>query len=242
MIALRPIIAILAILVGPAVALYVLFAGVEPPGPAELLVAGLFIVISVALARRAVIDPLRALAFWRRFARERGHEFLGSLSREPVVRGKHEGRRFVAGLSTFLAHGDLDERYRTIISVPIEVGVPAGFRVYGRDDATWVHEESGKREISTGDREVEGALVCEGHDAPAVREFVLEPAHREALLALHEIYPELLVHGADADELPAEPGGASGVVTVALYGRIADAVELERHIARIAECAGVLDD
>lgn len=241
MIALRPIIAVLAIVVGPAVAAYILFAGEGPPGPAELAVAGLFILVSAALTRGAVIQPLRALSFWRRFARERGHEFFGTLSREPRVKGTYQGRRFVAGLSTILGASDVQNRYRTVISVPVEKGIPAGFRAYGRGELTWVHEQSGKREVSTGDEDVEGSLICEGRDAESVRAFILNPQNREAILEFVERYPALLIHGAESDELPAEPGGASGVVTVALHGRVSAAGELDAHIGDVARLAALLD-
>lgn len=241
MIALRPIIALLAVFVGPAVALYILFGRGEPT-PIDIAVAGLFILVSAALARRAVIDPLRALSFWRDFARENGYEFFGNISREPVVKGVFGDRRFVAGLSTMLAPSDANERYRTVVSCPVERGVPAGFRVYGRRDPTWVHDESGKREVSTGDSALQEAVVCEGQDAQIARKFILEPDHREAILALIEVYPALLIHGAESAELPAEPGGASGVVTIALEGRVQNRDELREHIERVASLAEILDE
>lgn len=237
MLALRPIVAFLSFVVVPLVAFYLAWSKRDP---ISMGVAFAMVILAATLARPIVIEPLIALSWWRRFARDNDYEFYGTLSREPIVRGEAHGTRFVAGLSVMLAPRGSRERYRTVVSVPVETGVPRGFRLHRRDASVWLNERSGKNEVGLGVRLLD-ALLCEGHSAEAARKFTKGTQRIEALQAFFERYPSGIVHGPDLPGVPAEPGGASGVITVALGGRVHDRDAISECIRDAGRLANVLE-
>ena len=192
--------------------------------PVKLVALFAVFFISATLTRKAIFEPLRALRFFQNFAQKHNFACHGSLSHDPLVNGAFEGRKFVAGISAHIAR-DSDERYRTIISSPVQQGVPSGLRIYSPETQTWSHPQSGRHVISTGYADLHEHLVCEGYEGHVVQSFVKRAQTRDTILSFFERYPDTLIHGGEL-QLPADPDGASGVVSVAFRGRVLDESQL----------------
>jgi hypothetical protein len=233
MLALRPII-LAFLLLGLPTFVMVLYPIDSPPKFAAVLA---MFVIALGLGKGAIVEPLRALLFFRRFASQRGHTFSGDLSHEPVISGEHRGQRFTAGISAHIASPT--DRYRTLISSPVQDGIPSGLRIYAQNSPVWTHSHSKRRDVVTGIAEVHEHLTCEGANDDDVRAFLNDLERRETILEFFRKYPETLIHGGE-DQLPAEPGGASGVVSVAFWGRVQDAEKLQKTIEDVSAFASQL--
>lgn len=233
MLALRPIVVFITILLVPITSAYLVLH--SDGKPENIVLVGILVIVGLALMRQAVFEPLYALRSWKRLARDLGWKFFGDLSHEPLVTGEFEGVQVVAGISAHQRREGQTERYRTLVSAPVPVGIPAGLRVYGRDQDAWATELSQRRRVATGDADLEDRLRCEGVDAEQVRRFVSDDAHRDLLLGFLGRWPGMLVHGGESTEMPAETGGASGLVTVAIVGRSTDHELLRRCIADVSE-------
>lgn len=235
MLSLRPIIALITILLVPLVSAYLVLR--SDGKPENIVVVGILVLVGIVLLHGAVFKPLYALRSWRRLARDLGWKFFGDLSHEPFVTGEFEGVTLVAGVSAHQRREGQTDRYRTLVSAPVKLGIPVGLRVYGRDLDVWSNEYSERRRVATGDEDLEGLLRCEGVDAEQVRRFVSEKTHRALLLGFLSRWPGMLIHGGESAEMPAEPGGASGLVTVAIAGRTTDRKILRQCIADVSELA-----
>lgn len=231
MLTFRPIILVFLLLGLP------LAIGLLYPFDSNLKLIAVFssVLVAVTLARGALYAPLRSLHFFKRFAKTQGYQFAGTLSHEPVIQGEIGGQRFIAGVSAHIASNQ-GSRYRTVISSPIDLGVPHGLRIYAIDSMTWTHGQSGKNKVSTGLAEVHDTLICEGFVAEEVNAFIHFSERKERILEFFKRHPDTLIHGG-SDELPAEPGGASGVVSVAVVDRIRDDELLRQIIEDTCELA-----
>ncbi len=239
MLALRPIIAVIALIFIPLLAILV-WVRTELDPTAKYVLIGLLAFAALAMLRRSVFQPLRVLNIWRNFARQNEYEFFGSLSHEPFLKGIAKGRRFVAGVSAHRIETG-NKRYRTLVSAPVDMDMPAGLRVYSRTADTWVNEYSDKHTIPTGDETVETELRCEGIDSEAVRTYVTDSKRRSLLLDFARSYPGMLLHGGLSEAIPAEPGGASGVITISVPGRVRDGETLKRFVSDVCDFATQLD-
>lgn len=239
MLALRPWIALFTILLVPCLAGYLVLT--SNGKPENLIIVAILTMVALILLRRAVFDPLRTLRHWKRLAHDMGLHFQGDLSHEPVVTGDFDGIRFVAGISAHQGPRGKKGRYRTLISAPVFLGVPIGLRVYGAELDEWSNDYSDRRRVPTGNEALERQVRCEGAIPEDVREFVDRPGQKELLLEFLERWPGMLIHGGESAELPAEPGGASGVVTVALEGRMSDQDTLQRCIGEVCHLAQALN-
>lgn len=233
MLALRPIILAFLILGLPA------FVMVLYPidSPAKFAAVLAMVVVGLGLGKGAILEPVRTLFFFRRFAAKHGHAFMGDLSHEPVISGEHDGHRFIAGISAHIASPT--DRYRTLVSAPVQTGIPCGLRIYTQESPVWTHSHSKRRDVVTGIAEVHENLTCEGANDDDVREFLNDTERLRSILEFFGKYPQALIHGGE-DQLPAEPGGASGVVSIAFAGRILDATILQKTIEDVSAFAARL--
>lgn len=239
MLALRPWIALFTILLVPVLAGYlVLTSNGKPENIVIVTILGL---VALILLRRAVFEPLLTVRHWRRLSQDMGLSFQGDLSHEPVVTGDFDGIRFVAGISAHQGQRGKKGRYRTLVSAPVFVGVPVGLRVYGAKLDEWSNDYSERRRVPTGNQQLEEHVRCEGAVPEEVREFVDRPGQKQRVLDFLERWPGMLIHGGESSQLPAEPGGASGVVTVAIEGRNNDRETVERCISEVCRMAQELN-
>ena len=100
-------------------------------------------------------------------------------------------------------------------------------------DEVQVNDE---RDLSEADE-----LRCEGIDSEAVRTYVTDAKRRSLLLDFARSYPGMLLHGGLSEAIPAEPGGASGVITISVPGRVRDSEALNRFVSDVCDFATQLD-
>lgn len=202
-----------------------------------LAAAGLF---ALAVVRSSLLKPYLVTRRWETYARARNYRATTGAHGEPRMVGDVDGLRFIAAQSTSLLGGGGGYYARTVVTAAIEHGIPDGLRVYRRDALEWMHFLSGLREVTTGDAAFDEAMMIEGSDAAATRQWV--QARRDAFAELAERYPRFIVYGSEIDGLPVAAGGASGAVTLIVVGRRSTEAELEELLADACRFARALGD